>query len=88
MSGQWRIKPSYFGDYIEIAMPTGCDMLLVCVDTVAHMPVAICLPHQLYVKWARELLDRHGARTLTVMPYSNAGKVEIDLQAAPTEASA
>jgi len=79
----WRIRPSDFGDYIQVDMPEGTDMLLVCVDTEQHTPVRICLPHQLYVDKAREILRQHGAKTLTVMPYRNDQKIEIELPPEP-----
>lgn len=83
MTRHWRIRPSDFGDYIQVEMPEGTDMLLVCVDTEQHTPVRICLPHQLYVDKAREILRQHGAKTLTVMPYRNDQKIEIELLPEP-----
>lgn len=88
--GPWRISPNIFGKpALTFEMPAGTDMLLVCVDTMQHMPVAICLPHQLSVERAEELLKKHGANSLTVMPYKNAHKIEVTCaalsKATPTE---
>ncbi|WP_305042395.1 hypothetical protein [Geoalkalibacter sp.] len=53
-------------------------MVLICVDLAQHTPVTICLPHQMYrAKLAMILENNPGARTLTIMPYRNADKIEI-----------
>ncbi len=77
MSGSWKLRRSSFGEYIEIPMPPDCDVVLICVDTVQHEPVAILLPGQVYVARIREIMDEHNAKSVTIMPYQNATKVEV-----------
>jgi hypothetical protein len=73
----FTIYPSWFGDRLHFNMPAGCDVILVCADTVQHTPALILLPHQLTLEKARELMNKHGTDSLTVMPYRNADKIKI-----------
>jgi hypothetical protein len=80
--GGWTIGPNIFRQpSLAFDMPAGTDMILVCVDTHQHVPIAIMLPHQFTVDRARELLTLHCAESLTVMPYRNATKIEVTAEA-------
>lgn len=73
----FKIYRSWFGDHLKFSMPAGCDMILVCADTVQHTPIWVGLPHHLTVKEARRLLDEHATDSLHVMPYRNSDKIQI-----------
>lgn len=66
-----------FGRSITINMPAGTDMLVVFADLHQHVPVWMGMPHQLYAHTAVDLLDKHGAESLTIVPYRNADKVTL-----------
>jgi hypothetical protein len=76
-SAPFAIRSDWRGEWVNFTMPVGCDMILVCADTVQHKPVRVLLPHQLTVADARRLLDEHGAESLHVMPYRNVDKIKI-----------
>lgn len=75
------IRKSLFGQYISTEMPPGCDMIVVFANVHQHVPVWIGMPHQLYVRTARELLSKHGGDHLTIVPYRNAHKFDVEASA-------
>lgn len=73
-----NFKTNLFGEHLDIPMPPECDMVLVCVDLSQHKPVTVVMPHQVYrVRLERILLENPGARSITIMPYRNASKIQI-----------
>jgi hypothetical protein len=73
-----KYEPTAFGDMAVLPIPDDCDAILVCIDIHQHEPVMVCLPHQLYRDKIRGLFRKHpDARSITVMPYRNADKIEI-----------
>lgn len=75
---RFKICKSIFGHYISTEMPPGCDMIVVFANANQHIPVWIGMPHQLYVRTARELLSKHGGDHLTIVPYRNAHKFDVE----------
>jgi hypothetical protein len=73
----FTIRTDWRGGWLDFEMPADTDMILVCVDTVQHVPVWIGMPHQLRVDTAMRLMDKHGASSLHVMPYRDADKIQI-----------
>ncbi|MEI3850072.1 MULTISPECIES: hypothetical protein [unclassified Ensifer] len=81
LAHRFKLRDSDFGRYIAPVMPFGCDMIVVFANPAGHLPVWLGLPHQLYIKTARDLLEKHGSTHLTIVPYRNMDKFDIEREA-------
>jgi len=78
LSGLVRFAVTSFGDMLEYPKPTDCDLVVLCVDRHQHCPVTVLLPHQIYRKQLRELLDEYPDATgFTVMPVRCSEKYTV-----------
>lgn len=76
---------SDFGEWLDIPMPPGDDMIIVCADRYAHVPVWLGLRHQLYVETAENLMRENFCTSLTIFPVSSSEKVTITAEALRAE---
>jgi hypothetical protein len=73
---KWSPDPT-FGEYLNVALPRDCDMIIVCVDTLQHQPRLMLLPHQCYRKEMKKLIAKDGAESITIIPYRNKDKIMV-----------
>ncbi|SDP39383.1 hypothetical protein SAMN04488061_2833 [Filomicrobium insigne] len=77
-----QIKQTHFGPIVWIS-PLGaggdiCDMVIVGVQKSCFIPVAVKLPHQLYVDSLTRMLDEHEANEILILPALSKNYVRLD----------
>ena len=71
------VNDLHFGEYLDMNLPRGCDMVIICVDTTEHQPRLMRLPHQCYRETLKKLISENGAESITVIPYKNREKILV-----------
>lgn len=67
-----------FGKMLRYPIPSDCDCVIVCIDTIQHQPILMLLPHQVYVERMRELLAKHpDARGISILPVRSKDRISV-----------
>jgi hypothetical protein len=76
----WR--DSSFGEYAALEIPDDADIILVSIDLMQHKPQTILLPHQMYRKRLKAMLEENpGIRSFTIHPLRSKESITIDAKA-------